>query len=447
MSHTEKCRKTRHFSSGFESPQDSGLEIGMIINLILLITGLAIYAGYGISVLYLLAVTLFSYLAGRLIPKHRWIMWISTVLQALLLLFLRIQHWLPYPSFIAPLGISYFTLQIVAYHIDLYRGKYEPEKNLLRFCLFVTWLPHMFIGPIEPYPRMCAALEKRQFSGDDFLKGAVRSLWGLFQKLVIAARLGVIVSAISTDPEQFKGAFALAAMLLYAVQLYADFSGGIDIVLGVSRMLGIRMSENFDAPYFSQSVSEFWRRWHMTLGGWLREYVYIPLGGSRRGKLRKFLNTMATFLVSGIWHGSGYLLWGLLHGVLVFCGDRFKTKSKTLNRAVTFLLVSFLWSFFIWQDTAVVLRMAGSVFTVFNYNVLFTEISGMGLGPGDWIVLGMACLFLWLYDWKSRSLKARFCAFSPTAKVSVICVLTLTVLTFGMYGIGFSASEFIYSRF
>lgn len=418
-----------------------------MINLIIFVIGIAVYAGYGISVLYLLAVTLLSYLAGRLIPRHRWVMWVSTVLQVSLLLLLRVRHRLPYPSIIAPVGISYFTLQIIAYHVDLYRGRYEPEKNLLRFGLFVTWLPHIFIGPIEPYPRMRAALEERHISVDHFLKGAVRSLWGLFQKLLIASRLGVIVSAVSADPDRYDGAFALAAMLLYAVQLYADFSGGIDIVLGVSRMLGIRMSENFDAPYFSQSVSEFWRRWHMTLGAWLQEYVYIPLGGSRKGRLRKFRNTMAAFLVSGIWHGGEYLLWGLIHGIFVFLGDSFKTKNKILNRALTFLLVSLLWSFFIWPDTADALRMAGSVFTVFNYNVLFAEIGGMGLGPGDWIVSGAACVLLGLYDWKSKSLRARFCTFSPAAKISVICLLALTVLTFGRYGIGFSASEFIYSRF
>lgn len=418
-----------------------------MMNLIIFILGIAVYAGFGISVLYLLAVTLLSYLAGRLIPGHRWVMWVCTALQALLLLLLRVQHWLPWQPITAPIGISYFTLQIIAYHVDLYRGKYEPEKNLLRFGLFVTWLPHIFIGPIEPYPRMRAALEERHICGDDFLKGVTRSLWGLFQKLVIAARLGVVVSAISADPEQFKGPYALAAILLYAVQLYADFSGGIDIVLGVSRMLGIRMSENFDAPYFSQSVSEFWRRWHMTLGGWLREYVYIPLGGSRRGKLRRFLNTMATFLVSGIWHGGGYLLWGLIHGILVSFGDRFKTGSRVLNRTVTFLLVSFLWSFFIWPDTVTALRMAGSVFTDFHYGAFFAGIGGMGLSAGDWIVLGAACLLLWLYDWKGRSLKARFCSFPLAARVSVVCLLAMTVLTFGMYGIGFTASEFIYSRF
>ena len=212
-------------------------------------------------------------------------------------------------------------------------------------------------------------------------------------------------------------------------------------------MLGIRMSENFDAPYFSQSIQEFWRRWHITLGSWLREYVYFPLGGSRKGKLRKYFNTIVTFLVSGLWHGGGYLLWGLMHGIFVSFGEKLKTKSKTVNRVVTFMLVSFLWSFFIWPEPATVLRMAGSVFTVFNYNVLFAGIGAMGLTMGDWIVLGGACLLLWLYDWKSRSLKARFCAFPPAAKLGTICLLALAVLTFGMYGFGFTASEFIYSRF
>lgn len=415
--------------------------------LILLAAGLAVYAGYGISVLHLLGIILLSYLAGRLIPKCRFVLWVSVPLLVLLLLLFRARRFLPWQMAAAPIGLSYFTLQIIAYHVDLYRGKYEPEKNLLRYGLFVGWLPHLFIGPIEPYARMRAALEERRVSWDGILNGAVRSLWGLFKKLVIAVRLGVIVSAIAEEPGQFYGAYALAAMLLYAVQLYADFSGGIDIVLGVSRMFGIRMGENFDAPYFSESVREFWRRWHITLGAWLREYVYIPLGGGRRGKVRKFLNTMATFLVSGFWHGESYLVWGLAHGALVSCGEKCKTKYRLLNRAVTFLAVSFLWSFFIWSDTPTALRMMGSVFTDFHYSALLAGIGGMGLSAGDWAVLGTACLALWFYDWKSRSLREAFCAFAPTIRLGVTLMLALTVLTFGMYGIGFARSEFIYSRF
>lgn len=292
-----------------------------MMEFLILFVGLAVYAGYGTSILYLSAVTLLSYLTGRLMSRHRWFMWVSVPLLALPLLFLRLQHWLPGRDFLAPLGISYFTLQVISYHVDLYRGRYEPEKNLLRYGLFVTYLPHVFLGPIESFPRMRAALEARRISGEDFLKGAFRALWGCFKKLVIAARLGVIVSAISAEPERFDGAYALAAMLLYAVQLYADFSGGIDVVLGISRMLGLRMSENFDVPYFSQSVREFWRRWHMTLGSWLREYVYVPLGGQPQGETAEIPEYRGN--VSGLrplaWHrvpSLGFSAWhvGLRRG-------------------------------------------------------------------------------------------------------------------------------------
>jgi len=346
------------------------------------------------------------------------------------------------------MGISYFTLQLIAYNVDVYRGKYPADRNLLRYALHITYIPHIFLGPIEPYDKMRAnLLSDRKITWDDISTGGIRILWGLFKKYVIAARVGVIVGAISGDPEQFMGAYALCAMVLYSIQLYTDFSGGIDMVLGVSRMLGITMSENFDAPYFSQSFQEFWRRWHITLGGWLREYVYIPLGGNRKGKVRKFFNMVITFLVSGLWHGIHYLIWGLLNGIFVAVGTKLQTRWKLLNRAVTFLLVSILWSFFVWPDTMTALRMVGSVFTTFNYGAFFTTVGTLGLTLGDWIVLGVAVVLLWLYDWKARQVKAAISALCPAGRTAVACVLALLVLVFGMYGIGFNASEFIYSRF
>lgn len=277
--------------------------------------------------------------------------------------------------------------------------------------------------------------------------GAFRAIWGLFKKYVIAARAGVIVSAISAEPETYSGAFALAAMVLYSIQLYADFSGGIDMVLGVSRMLGLRLSENFNAPYFSQSFQEFWRRWHITLGGWLREYIYIPLGGNRKGKARKFINSIITFLVSGLWHGIHYLLWGLINGIFVSFGEKLKTKWKLLNQAVTFLLVTLLWSFFVWPETSLALKMVGSLFTTFNYGAFFTTIGTLGLTFGDWIVFAVAVALLWVYDWKRPVIDSKVRKFCPPVKTALICILGLLVLVFGMYGIGFNATEFIYSRF
>lgn len=420
----------------------------MILNILILLAGLVVYAGYGVTGLaYILAATVLSYLAGRLIPKHRWVMWVTVGASVLALLAVKLQPLAGW-EFTAPLGISYFTLQIISYTVDIYRGKYAPESNILTYGLYVTYLPHIFIGPIESFPKFRGAVAGRRLPQWNALTaGAARALWGLFKKLVIASRAGVIVSAISTDPDQFRGAYALAAMLLYSVQLYADFSGGIDSVLGLSQMLGISLSENFDAPYFAQSFQEFWRRWHITLGAWLREYVYIPLGGNRKGKFRKFLNSIATFLVSGLWHGANYLLWGLVNGIFVSFGTKFQTKWKTLNRACTFLLVSLLWSFFVWPDTLTALKMVGSVFTTFNYGEFFAAVGAMGLTCGDWIVLAAAVILLWLYDWKGSGIRERFAALCPAAQMAVICGLGLLVLVFGMYGIGFNASEFIYSRF
>lgn len=420
----------------------------MIVNVLIFIIGLVVYAGYGIpGLICLLAAACVSYVAGLVTKRFPWAMWLSVGLNALVLLFFKGQH-LTGLSLAAPLGVSYYTLQLISYNVDIYRGKYEPERNLFRFMLYVTYLPHLFMGPIESYDKMRPALfENRRITWDGLSEGAIRALWGAFKKLVIATRAGVIVSAISADPSQYRGGFALAAVLLYSVQLYADFSGGIDMVLGISRMLGIPMSENFDAPYFSQSFREFWRRWHMTLGGWLREYVYIPLGGNRKGNVRKFLNTVVTFLVSGAWHGLNYLLWGLLNGIFVFCGERFATKSKTLNRLGTFLLVSLLWSFFVWPDTVTAVKMVASIFTTFNYGGLVSAIAAMGLTAGDWIVFGGAVLLLWGYDAFRERITGWLRAMAPAGRAAVGCALALIVLVFGMYGLGFDASAFIYSTF
>lgn len=419
----------------------------MIFNILILFVGLLIYAGYGIGGLsYLLAATVFSFGAGLLIPKHRWVMGVSVALNALMLLAVKLQPVTGW-AFSAAMGISYFTLQIISYNVDIYRGKYPPERNFLKYALFVTYLPHIFLGPIESYDAFRNSLEHRRISWDGISGGAARALWGLFKKLAIASRAGVLVSAISADPEQFRGAYALAAMVLYSVQLYADFSGGIDMALGVSRMLGIGLSENFNTPYFSESFQEFWRRWHMTLGGWLREYVYIPLGGNRKGAARKFFNAIVTFLVSGLWHGVHYLLWGLFNGIFVVFGEKLKTKWKLLNQICTFLLVSILWSFFVWPDTLTALTMIGSLFSTFNYGAFFAGVGALGLNLGEGIVLAVSLLILWVYDRKRETIDGRFRALCPALRMAVICGLGLAILIFGMYGIGFNAEAFIYSRF
>lgn len=419
-----------------------------MMNMLIFLAGLAVYAGYGMNgLVVLLTCTLVSYTAARLTERRPWVMWLSVGADVAMLLFLKLQP-LTTLCFMAPLGVSYYTLMLISYNVDVYRGKYPAEKNLYRFAACVTYMPHLIMGPIEGYDRLAHNLfENRRMSWGGISRGAARFVWGLLKKLVIAARAGVIISAISGDPETYRGGFALIAMLLYSVQLYADFSGGMDMILGGSEMLGICLSENFDAPYLSESFQEFWRRWHISLGAWLKNYVYIPLGGNRRGKLRKTVNLIITFLVSGLWHGVEYILWGFFNGVFVAFGSSFKTRWKLLNRLGTCFLVSLLWCFYVWPDILLALKMLGSVFTVFNYGQVAATIGSLGLVLSDWIVLAVALVAMGICDAKRAALRERFARWSPALQTAAICTCALAVLVFGMYGIGFDASEFIYSNF
>ncbi len=419
-----------------------------MINLLIFLAGLVIYAGYGLGGLcYILIATALSYLAGFFVRRYRWVMPLAVGVNVLALLLCKLQP-VTGMALVAPLGISYFTLQIISYLVDISRGKLSPERDPLRYGLYITYLPHIFFGPIMGYEKMSAALfQDRRITWEDFLLGSTRLLWGVCKRLVIAARAGLVIGTITADPEAYRGAYALAAMVLYSLQLYCDFSGGMDMVLGVSRMLGIRLAENFDAPYFSQSIQEFWRRWHITLGAWLREYVYIPLGGNRKGKARKGLNLVVTFLVSGLWHGIHYLLWGLLHGIGVALGDKLKTRWVWLNRLGTCLVVTLLWAFFVWSNTPTALSMLGSVFTTFNYTAFFAGLSALGLTLGDWIVLFAATALLAGYDAFARRINSWLSRCTPAGKLAVIGALALVALVFGMYGLGFQAQDFIYSRF
>ena len=418
-----------------------------MINVLILFAGLFAYAGYGIwGLVWLIAATGISYLLGLLIPKWKGAMYLGVAAQALILVLLKLQP-VTGMELLAPMGVSYFSLQIISYLVDVYREKIQPERNILRYSLYITYFPHLSIGPIESYSNMQLALANRKFTWDGISLGFIRVLWGLFKKLVIASRVGVLVSAIAADPEAYQGGYALLAMVMYSLQLYADFSGGIDTVLGVSQMLGLRLSENFDRPYFSESVQEFWRRWHMTLGTWLKNYVYIPLGGNRKGTVRKGINFIITFLVSGLWHGIHYLLWGLLNGIFVLVGTRLQSRSKTLNRIGTFLVISFLWSFFVWPDTLTAARSALSVFTQFNYGEVAANLGALGLTLADWIVMLCSGGILWLCDWKHNAIQTRLAVAQPAARLAVMGLVGLVVLVFGMYGIGFEASGFIYGGF
>ncbi len=420
----------------------------MIFQLVLLLVSLILYSGYGIpGLVFLFAAALITYVVGLLLPKFKWLLIPCLVVCGGMLLILRLEPVTGF-SILAPMGFSYFSLQIISYLVDVRNGKYEPETDILKFVLFVVYYPHLLQGPIESWETMKKALDEQCFTWDNISRGAIRALWGLFKRLAIASRAGVIVSTISGSPDEYRGAYALFAMLLYSIQLYADFSGGMDIILGISQMLGLKLSENFDTPYFSQPFQEFWRRWHITLGAWLRKYIYIPLGGNRKGKARKFLNLTITIFLSVMLHVSYYLIWGLVHGILVATGDHLKTRFKAVNCVITYLLVSILWSFFIWPTAGQALMSIGSLFTTFNYGTFFASLGTLGLeSAGEWIVLICSIGILWVYDLFHERISAFGARLIPAARVAVMGVLTMGCLVFGMYGLNFVASDFIYSKF
>lgn len=421
-----------------------------MIRILILLVGLLLYAVYGSAglagLIWLLAAAVITWLVGLLLPRYRWLFWPAIVASAAPLVLMRLQPVTGF-SLLTTLGVSYFTLQMISYLTDVRKEKYPPEKSFLTFALYLTYFPHLVQGPIESFDHMKMALEEQKFSWDGLSAGAIRMVWGAFKMLAISARASMVLATISASPEEYRGAYALFAMILYSVRLYADFSGCMDIVLGVSQVLGLRLSENFDAPYYSQTVAEFWRRWHMTLGTWLRNYIYIPLGGNRKGKVRKVINLLITFLVSGFWHGFHYILWGLFNGIFVALGNTLRTGSKIFNRLLTFLIISVLWSFFIWPDSLTALGSIGSLFTTFNYGAFAANILSLGLGAADWVVFLCATVLLWVYDGNKERFRNVFTGSAPAVRLAVVGMLGLLALVFGMYGIGFEAEQFIYSSF
>lgn len=253
--------------------------------------------------------------------------------------------------FFLPAGISFYTFQALSYVIDVYRGDFPAERRFCRYALYLSFFPQVVAGPIErPKDLMGQLACEKPVNAGDFRVGGFLMLRGYAKKIMIADAIAPVSDALFAD-SALAGPKVLAAAVLFGLQIYADFSGYSDIALGAARLLGIRLTENFKNPYLADGIRDFWRRWHITLSRWLREYVYIPLGGNRKGRLRTAANTLAVFALSGLWHGGGlhFLCWGLAHGVFVLLEDLTPKKApgrSALRKAAIFLLVSLLWILF-----------------------------------------------------------------------------------------------------
>ncbi len=268
-------------------------------------------------------------------------------------------------NIILPVGISFYTFQALSYSIDVYRQKIEPTYNVIEFFAFVSFFPQLVAGPIERATNLLPQFQRvRTFDYDQAADGMRQILWGLFKKIVVADNCSIIADKIFSDSQSFSGCNLLIGALMFSFQIYGDFSGYSDIAIGTSKLFGIKLMRNFNVPYFSRDIAEFWRRWHISLTTWFRDYVYIPLGGSRCSKAKVVRNTFVIFIVSGMWHGANWTFigWGAYHAILflplillgknrkyqnVIAEDRFLPNPKELVQMLcTFILVVIGWIIF-----------------------------------------------------------------------------------------------------
>ena len=281
----------------------------------------------------------------------------------------------PITHIILPIGLSFHTFQSLSYVVEVYRGKQEPERNFGIYSLYVMFYPQLVAGPIErPQNLLHQFREDHRFELDNFARGLRMMLWGLFQKMVIADRCAVYVNQVYGRWSLESGLSLLAATLLFAVQIYADFAGYSNIAIGCARVMGFKLMTNFNHPYFARSFGEFWKRWHISLSTWFRDYVYIPLGGNRVGRARLYFNLFVTFAVSGLWHGANwtFVIWGAMNGVFLIvehhlgsAGWRYPANfiGSILRRAVVLFGICFAWIFFRAQSLHAALQIIQRIAT------------------------------------------------------------------------------------
>ena len=398
-----------------------------------------------------------------------------------------------------PMGISFYTFQALSYLIDVYRGTSRAERNPFRFALFVSFFPQLVQGPISRFEELSKTLyAEHSFDAKTVSFGLERILWGFFKKLVIADRILVGVNEIVKNPESYGGAYVFVGMMFYAFELYADFTGGIDITIGVAQALGITVAENFNRPYFSKSIKEYWRRWHITMGTWFTDYIFYPISvckpmlkfskfsrerfGEVVGKrMPIYLSSFAVWFATGIWHGASwnFVVWGLGNWAVIMVSQeleplyrKFHEKVNALanrnregegqfvleNNCVyrlfqivrTILLMSCLRSFDCYRDVPLTFRMFGSMLTGGNWHILWDgSLLKLGLSGIDYAVLSGGLFLLVSVSLVKRggSVREKIAAKPYPVRFAVWFSLFLTVLLMGAYGVGYDASQFIYNQF
>ena len=353
---------------------------------------------------------------------------------------------IPELGFILPVGISFYTFQALGYSIDVYRGTTKVERDFATYALFVSFFPQLVAGPIERSNNLLPQFKQQhRFDYEAVMSGVKLMAWGYFMKLALADRCGIYVDAIFNNVDKHNGGSYLVASLLFPFQIYGDFAGYSLIAIGVARVMGFRLMENFRRPYFATSVGEFWHRWHISLSTWFKDYVYIPLGGNRVGRLRNYFNLLVTFVISGIWHGANwtFFLWGTLHGVLLCIEkalgigkQKFTGINKVFHWAVTFVLVCFAWILFRANSLSDAMMVIKGIFT--NLGVPKPEYA-------NFIAIGMAMTILLIkefadeYQWPVRVADSK----SWIVRHVYLVMMIAYIILFGVLG----GDQFIYFQF
>lgn len=377
------------------------------------------------------------------------------------------------PAFdvILPVGISFYTFQALSYTVDVYRGEIYAEKNFLKYALFVSFFPQLVAGPIERSKNLLIQInERHRFDFARVRDGLLLMLYGFFQKVVLAEYLGMAVDGIYNTYAERTGFQLLVATVLFAFQIYCDFGSYSNIAIGAARVMGFRLMENFNTPYFAVSVSDFWRRWHISLSTWFRDYLYIPLGGNRRGRVRKWFNLMVVFVTSGLWHGASwhFVFWGFLNGAYQVVGEWLRPLRRKINRVfgvdesafshrllralLTFALIDISWIFFRASGgrdgVQILLRILGLAGT--RWFTWGDNLAAMGLTRNTAELLAVSLLILFVVDlcrYRGLRLTEWIVRQGLWFRWLVYFAGIFGILIFGVYGPGYDASQFIYFQF
>ncbi len=377
-------------------------------------------------------------------------------------------------SLLLPVGISFYTFQALGYVIDVYRKDVPAEYNLFRYALFVSFFPQLVAGPIERSGNLMKQLKNvhkiKLWNYERIVKGFMIMMWGYFMKVVVADRAATVANNVFDGYYAMNSSALILGTVFFALQIYCDFASYSTIAVGAAQIMGFELMDNFDTPYFAMSIKEFWRRWHISLSTWFRDYLYIPLGGNRHGTRRKYVNLLTVFLVSGLWHGADwtYVIWGGLHGAYQIIGDitspakrRLENKLNVNTQAfsykavkvlITFALTCFAWIFFRADSIGIAFNYIARIFTCPDPWAWTTGIFyNIGLEQQEMNILLISVAVLIFVDILKRKKNIRIENIADNqnfwVRGVILLMLIFAVVIFGAYGMSFDAQQFIYFQF